>query len=72
MSGTMMTTINTLMTNMAAYMDLRRTSDINFYSNVKNFVDGYNKTRKLSNLGETGNYLMNNLIGTDKAKSRLG
>jgi hypothetical protein len=72
MSSEMMTTIVTLMTNLSTYMDYRRNSDINFYSNVKRFVDGYNKTRKLGNLGETGNYLINNLIGTDKAKARLG
>jgi hypothetical protein len=72
MSGTIMTTMNTHMTNLTDYMNLRRTSDINFYIQVKNFVDGYNKTKKLTNLGETGNYLMNNLIGTEKAKSRIG
>jgi len=72
MSGTLITTINTHMTNLTDYMNLRRTSDINFYIQVKNFVDGYNKTKKLTNLGETGNYLMNNLIGTEKAKSRIG
>lgn len=72
MSGTLMTTINTHMTNLTDYMNLRRTSDINFYIQVKNFIDGYNQTKKLTNLGETGNYLMNNLIGTEKAKSRIG
>jgi hypothetical protein len=72
MSGTLITTINTHMTNLTDYMNLRRTSDINFYIQVKNFIDGYNKTKKLTNLGETGNYLMNDLIGTEKAKSRIG
>ena len=72
LSGSMMTTINTLMTDMKNYMDYRRNSDINFYSNVKRFVDGYNKTKKLVKTGETANYLMMNLIGTDKAKSRIG
>ena len=71
MSGTMMTTINTLMTNLSDYMHYRRESDINFFHNVKYFVDGYNKTRALTNMGETGNYLMNNLIGTEKAKARI-
>ena len=71
LSGTMITTINTFMTNLTTYMNYRRTSDVNFYSNVKTFLNGYNETKKLSNLGETGKYLMNNLIGTEKAKTRL-
>lgn len=71
MSGSLMTTINTHMTNLKTFMDYRRTSDVNYYTNVKNFVDLYNETKKLGGLGETGNYLINNLIGTEKAKARI-
>lgn len=71
MSGSMMTTINTHMTNMKNFMDYRRTSDVDFYNNVNHFVDSFNETKKLGNMGEVGNYLINNFIGTDKAKSRL-
>jgi len=71
LSNSMITTINTFITNLTNYMDYRRTSDVTFYTNVKAFISGYNETKKLTDLGETGKYLMNNLIGTEKAKTRL-
>jgi hypothetical protein len=49
----------------------RQIGDVDYYSNVKYFVDAYNKTKKLNNLGETERYLVQNFIGTDKAKTRI-
>jgi hypothetical protein len=65
------TTIDTHIKNLNNFMDYRRNSDLNYYSNVKRFIDGYNKTKRLNNMGETEKYLVNNLIGTPKAKARL-
>jgi hypothetical protein len=65
------TTINTYINNLNNYMQTRRIADVNFYSNVKYFIDGYNKTKKLNNMGETEKYLIMNLIGTEKAKTRI-
>lgn len=65
------TTINTHINNLNNYMQTRRIADINFYNNVKYFIEGYNKTKKLNNMGETEKYLIMNLIGTEKAKTRI-
>jgi len=66
-----LTTLNTQMNNIKNFMNQRKVADIDFYNNVKRFVDGYNKTKRLNNMGETEKYLVNNLIGTEKAKSRI-
>jgi hypothetical protein len=71
LTGTQISTINTHINNMKDYMKFRKTSDVDYYNNVKHFVDAYNKTKKLNNLGETERYLINNLIGTEKAKTRI-
>jgi hypothetical protein len=55
---------NTFLTN-------RMNSDINYYGNLKTFVDKYNTTKKFTKLGETEQYLYINFIGTDKLKSRI-
>jgi hypothetical protein len=65
------TNINTHITNLNNYMQTRRIADIDFYNNVKYFIEGYNKTKKLNNMGETEKYLIMNLIGTEKAKTRI-
>jgi hypothetical protein len=65
------TNINTHITNLNDYMQTRRIADIDFYNNVKYFIEGYNKTKKLNNMGETEKYLIMNLIGTEKAKTRI-
>lgn len=65
------TTINTHINNLNNYMQTRRIADVDFYSNVKYFIEGYNKTKKLNNMGETEKYLIMNLIGTEKAKTRI-
>jgi hypothetical protein len=52
-------------------MYTRQNNDVLFYYRVKTFIDGYNKTKKLNNMGETEKYLIMNLIGTEKAKSRI-
>jgi hypothetical protein len=66
-----MTTINNHMKNLYTFMEYRKNSDRDFYVNVKTFVEGYNKTKKLNNLGETEKYLLMNFIGTEKTKSRI-
>jgi hypothetical protein len=71
LTSTSMTTLITQMDNMTDVMDNRRTSDCNFYSNVRGFIEKYNKTKVLNNMGETEKYLVNNLIGTEKAKTRI-
>ena len=71
LTGTQITTINTHLNGLKNFIAYRQTSDVDFYSNVKRFIDAYNKSKKLNDLGETGNYLVMNLIGTEKAKARL-
>lgn len=71
LTGTQMTTITTNINNLRNFMETRRIADVNFYNNLKFFIDGYNKTKRLNNMGETERYLVMNLIGTEKAKSRV-
>jgi hypothetical protein len=71
MAGPQMAIIDTHIKNLNDFMDYRRNSDVNFYTNVKRFIDGYNKTKKLNNLGETEKYLLMNFIGTNKCKERI-
>jgi hypothetical protein len=71
LTSSQITTIDNHINSLNDFMNYRRTSDINFYTNVKVFVDGYNKTKKLNNMGESEKYLMNNFIGTEKAKNRI-
>lgn len=71
LTGTQISTIDTHIKNMKNYMRYRQISDVDYYNNVKYFIDGYNKTKKLNNLGETEKYLIANFIGTNKAKTRI-
>ena len=66
-----MTTINNHMKNMYEFMEYRKNSDRDFYTNLRLFIEGYNKTKKLNNLGETEKYLLMNFIGTNKTKERI-
>jgi len=58
------TTANTLVAG-------RREHDWNFYRTGLEILDDYFKVRKLTNLGNTQTYLVNNLIGTDRYKNNL-
>lgn len=69
--GSQITEIDTFIKNLNDFMDYRRNSDMNFYSNLRVFINGYNKTKRLNISGETETYLFNNFIGTEKAKARL-
>lgn len=71
LSSGQISTILSDINNIKNYMLGRKTADVDFYNNVKYFIDGYNKTKKLNNLGETEQYLVNNFIGTAKAKERI-
>ena len=54
-----------------AFMNERRGHDVAFYANVKNMVNKFNQMSNYSNPGETEKYLLNNVLGTDKIKSRI-
>lgn len=53
------------------FMDYRRTSDWNFFANANIIVLNTIKMDKFSNLGNTQNYLIQNLTGTDRLKNNL-
>lgn len=71
LTGTQISTIDTHINNMKNFIISRQQGDVNYYNNLKHFIDGYNKTKKLNNMGETEKYLIQNFIGTDKAKTRI-
>lgn len=54
-----------------SFMDNRRTHDIAFFGNVKNLVNRFTQLSGFSNSGETEKYLLNNVVGTEKLKSRI-
>ena len=58
------TTANTLVAG-------RREHDWNFYRQGLAILDDYFKVEKLTRTGNTQNYLVNNLIGTDRYKNNL-
>jgi len=64
-------TINLTMQAANTFLNSRINSDINYYGNLKNFIDRYNQTKKFAKLGETEQYIYMNIIGTDKLKSRI-
>lgn len=54
-----------------AFMIERRGHDVAFFTNVKNMVNKFNQMKAYSSAGETEKYLLNNVLGTDKIKSRI-
>lgn len=59
------------LSNVATFMNTRRTADVTFYTNSQSVINDYNKVTKFSDMGSTESGLMNNLIGSDKLKDRL-
>jgi hypothetical protein len=53
------------------FLDYRRISDWNFYANSNIIVLNSIKMDKFNNIGNTQNYLIQNLIGTDRLKGDL-
>lgn len=53
------------------FLDYRRTSDWNFFANSNIIVLNSIKMDKFNNIGNTQNYLIQNLIGTDRLKNDL-
>jgi hypothetical protein len=49
----------------------RKDHDFNFYRNGQIVMTDYNKVSRLTKLGNTQTYLVNNLIGTDKYKDNV-
>ena len=64
-------TISTFAKNLYTLLHDRRTHDENFYTNSNQLVNEAKNIRRYSNLGASENSLVDNLIGTDKLKSRL-
>jgi hypothetical protein len=54
-----------------SFMDERWGHDVAFFANVKNMVNKFTKLSGYSNAGESEKYLLNNVLGTDKIKSRI-
>ena len=54
-----------------AFMIERQGHDVAFFTNVKNMINKFNQMRSFSNSGETEKYLLNNVVGTDKIKTRI-
>jgi hypothetical protein len=53
------------------FLNYRRISDWNFYANSNIIVLNSIKMEKFNNIGNTQNYLIQNLIGTDRLKNDL-
>jgi hypothetical protein len=63
--------INAYMRAANTFLNTRINSDVNYYGNLKNFIDRYNQTKKFTKLGETETYLYMNFVASDKLKSRI-
>jgi hypothetical protein len=56
---------------MQSFMVERQGHDVTFFTNVKNTVKKFTQLSGFTNAGETEKYLLNNVVGTDKLKSRI-
>jgi hypothetical protein len=68
------TQVNTILSHVTTANTLiagRREHDWNFYRQGLSILDDYFKVEKLTRTGNTQNYLVNNLIGTDRYKNNL-
>lgn len=63
--------ISNFTSNLYSLLYDRRTHDENFYTNANDLVNEAKNIRRYSNLGASEESLVQNLIGTDKLKSRL-
>jgi len=63
--------IQTDLTNINSHLSGRQTNDYTFYTNLKSFMAKYNQVKKISNMGETQQDLIQNYIGSDKLLTRL-
>jgi len=65
------TGITSKLNELNAFMIERQGHDIAFFTNVKSMVNRFNEMRSFSSSGETEKYLLNEVLGTDKIKSRI-
>ena len=71
LTSTQANTIYAMIANTASFIDTRRTHDETFFTNMKNMVSDYQKTRQFSNMGESETDLVNNYTGSSKILTRL-
>ena len=71
LSQTVVTTIDSQLANTTIFLANRENHDKNYYANLKVVSEDYQELRKLQNLGESENTLIEDFIGTDKLLSRL-
>jgi hypothetical protein len=70
-STTELDAINQRLQTFNDFLDYRRVSDWDFYANSNIIILNYIKMDKFNNIGNTQNYLIQNLIGTDRLKTNL-
>lgn len=66
--------VNTIISHIQTANNLvgtRKNHDYNFYRNGLSIVSDYDRVERLTRLGNTQTYLVNNLIGTDTYKNNL-
>lgn len=66
-ANTMAALINGVVTEMTS----RKTGDETFYTNAQVIISEYSALKKFNNMGATESDMFNNLVGTDKLKTRL-
>jgi hypothetical protein len=71
MTQTQANSISTDLTEIADFMNARRTADVTFHTNSLAVVNDYNSVRRFSKMGATESDLANNLIGSDKLLTRI-
>lgn len=70
-STSQLTAINQRLSTFNTFLDYRRTSDWNFFANSYIIMINSIRLDKFNNIGNTQNYLIQNLIGTDRLKTNL-
>jgi hypothetical protein len=71
LSSIIKTQIASDLNNIITFMTNAENSDVNFFNNSQTVVSDFNEVKGMNSMGATYNQLVNEVIGTDKLKSRL-
>ena len=71
LSSAVVTAMSSNLTSLNTTLDTRRTHDENFYKKSQIVLGEVRKVKAFSQMGASEDFLANNIIGTDKLKSRI-
>lgn len=64
-------TVNAKIDSLKTFMLERQQADIDYYVNLRSFIDKYNEVKRFNRMGNTENNMVQTMIGTPKLLDRL-